>query len=122
MTFRDFNKVVRKDTDNFSEHNFSVISNRDVDNMNDITIVFTEEKKSEFFRDTLTHTNLRENDSNYFKKVGPKEIEINLNNPESVSKFSFDNNMLSTSPIKLHFNSEMDDFLTKHNAVNSIKI
>lgn len=102
MTFRDFSKVDRKETDKLSEHNFSVISYRDIDAMNDINIVITEEKNSEIFRDTLMGqrgeaeaTNSRREIGNYISGVGVGQYKI--------------------------YPSEMDGFLT-NNPINNIKI
>ena len=134
MTFRDFSKVVRKDQDNFSEHNFSVISNRDVDNINDITIVFTEERRSEAYRDSLIPSDLADNPdlfedthagTNYKPQYLPYNISgvisgINQDTKARPFEISTTANVVSKSSKMMY--SEMDDFLTRTNKVNGIKI
>ncbi len=108
MTFRDFTKISKQDTENFSEHNYSVISNRDIDAINDITILFSEEKKSEIYRDTLMTQN---NNSNR------KNQEIEVINPDDVN---LEKSFNLKRPNKT-FMSEMDDFLAS-NEINRFKI
>lgn len=74
-----------------------LISNRDLDVLNDsITFVFTEERKSDIYRDTVL-TNV-------------------ANFPENINNTSLNK---SFAPIKKA--SEMDNFLLK-NGINNIKI
>jgi hypothetical protein len=135
MTFRDFSKVVRKDQDNLSEHNFSVISNRDIENINDITIVFTEERRSEAYRDSLIPTDPAENldffednthtGTNYKQQYLPYNISgvisgINQDTKARPFEISTTANVVSKSSKMMY--SEMDDFLTRTNKVNGIKI
>ncbi len=113
MTFRDFSKVMRKDTENFSEHNFSVISNRDIDNINDITIVFTDERKSDVYRDAFLNESYLKDEDKISEQVEKQ--------PQKKSFMESSNNLFSMAG-KMYFASEMDDYLTRSNAVNTIKL
>jgi len=99
MTFRDFTKVQRRDTENISENDFSVLSSREIDGINDITIQFTDELKSDRHRETLTGF-------------------INVGNIISGTNLCSD--VSPTNNINM-YRSEMDDFLT-NNQINSIKL
>ena len=115
MTFRNFNRNERKDTDKISEHNLSMVSNRDIENLNDITFVFTDGRKSDFMRESVLNNILNENmkeDINIFQKA--QELK-NSENKES------NNNGLINKP-KLFSTSDIDDFLTKNKDINNIKI
>jgi hypothetical protein len=106
MTFRDFTKIVRKDTDIFSEHNYSIISGKDIENINDITIKFSEERKSDAFKDQALTCMIESEQNNIDKKEAGQLLEC----PN-----------LYLGSKQLNFVSEMDDFLTKNNAIINIK-
>lgn len=105
MTFRDFTKIVRKDTDIFSEHNYSIISGKDIENINDITIKFSEERKSDAFKEQALVEN--------------EQIHPNKTTHEETVLIECPNLYLGSK--QMNFVSEMDDFLTKNNAISSIK-
>jgi len=106
MTFRDFTKIVKKDTDIFSEHNYSIISGKDIENINDITIKFSEERKSDAFKEQAL-TGIVESEHN------------NLDMKEAMQALECPNLYLGSK--QMNFVSEMDDFLTNNNAISSIK-
>jgi hypothetical protein len=114
MTFRDFSKVLRKETENLSEHNFSLISNKDIDDINEISIFFTEEKKSEVNRESLF--GFQEN----YENQNSKNISENreMKNDDDLNNSV---NILTNKKQTKIFMSEMDDFL-KINEINKIKI
>lgn len=139
MTFRDFSKITRKETDNVSEHNFSVISNRDIENLNEITIVFTEERLSDAYRNSLVvgdgvaFPNDETNEKTYNNITGnilPINIEVlasgyqnNQINTQEVRPKSYE--ISTTANVVSKSNklfSEMDDYLTRKNKVSGIKI
>jgi hypothetical protein len=139
MTFRDFSKITRKETDNISEHNFSVISNRDIENINEITIVFTEERQSDAYRSSLVggegvfFPNDETHEKTYNNMTGnimPINIGMfasgNQENPvpnQEIRPKSYE--ISTTANVVSKSNkmfSEMDDYLTRKNKVSGIKI
>jgi hypothetical protein len=112
MTFRDFSKNEIKETDKLSEHNMSILSNGDLENINDITIVLTDGRKSEVFRDTIAASILAEKtkeEFSTFQKSNEQGSEYKLNNDNKIKP-------------KLYSFSGMDEFLTKTYDINNIKI
>ncbi len=117
MTFRDFSKNEIKETDKISEHNMSILSNRDLENINDITIVLTDGRKSEVFRDTIAANIMAEKtkeEFSGFQKQKERAVEI----IEHKHKKNSDNKIKP----KLYSFTGMDEFLTKSYDVNNIKI
>lgn len=122
MTFRDFSFNKIKDTEIFSEHNYSLISNRDIDNIDDMSIVITEDKRTENSNNGFYNNRI----SNPF---GPDD-SFQITNKEIHHKIggNVDNNLIFEnaqvfSPLKRPFVvSEMDNYLLRKNQVNNIKI
>jgi hypothetical protein len=125
LTFRDFSNNKAKDTEIFSEHNNSVISGRDVDAIDDMSIIITEDKRSENRGNSIDgFSNTR-----IITPFGPDD-SFHVNKKESSNKITgfYDNkgpveNFLTFSPIIKPFQiSEMDNYLLRNNQVNNIKI
>jgi len=124
MTFRDFSVNKLKDNETLSEHNFSMFSHRDIDAIDDLSIVITEDKKTENIRDSPYGTFLE-------RKSYPlgTEDSFSIDHNESFRKISgvernqSYKNVQAFSPIlKPNIASEMDNYLLRNNQVNNIKI
>ena len=124
MTFRDFSNI-KKDAEIFSEHNYSVISGRDIDAIDDMSIIITEDKRSENRGNSIDNLS----NTRIIAPFGPDD-SFQINKKESSNKIIgfYDNkpaldNLPSFSPIIKPFQiSEMDNYLLKNNQVNNIKI
>jgi hypothetical protein len=110
MTLRDFSVVNRKETaDVASEHNFSMVSQRDIDDINDVSIIFTDDRKSDVRKDS---------------NISLRLSDIKLNNDKEREKERKKSISMDISPYfqRQKLNTEMDSYLTKTNEINGIKI
>ena len=118
MTFREFTKTQRKDTDALTEiNNTSYLAQ--VEEINDGSIMLTEDRKSDTNRDSNFGYNFQA--QNAVQKI---INQGSVDNSSMMKDNTFSVKQIDASPLKWPFkfgHSEMDNFLTR-NKYNNIKI
>jgi hypothetical protein len=120
MTFRDFSYNKVKDPEMISEHNYSLISNRDIDNIDDMSIVITDDKRTEnshLYNNRITHPFGPDDSFQITKKESNHKISGHVEH-----NIFFENSQVFSPMKNPYVVSEMDNYLLRKNQVNNIKI